>query len=233
MTNDSMNNNSYTLTKKRFLENHKFENQSHLIFANDSICLDNDDTKVYLGVYFKVILTKKEDDLQIKINLYSWSNKKQSLVGIDKSIWSDSDFGSGKYLEKIKKHYKNIAENLLLVFNKLKYFWQLKEILYRINNPTFIFHYKLLNSFSKTILEEFYTKNFSYYPILNIEILKNRSNNLGVSNLFLPNYIEGLYIDGLEISVDLDDSDFAVIEYYGSDEDKDKFMKKLGLIYEK
>ena len=65
--------------------------------------LENDNKKVDLGIFFKLILSKKSNDLKVEISLYSWSNIKQSLVPIDKSIWKDYEFGAGKHIPKIEK----------------------------------------------------------------------------------------------------------------------------------
>ena len=140
--------NRYSITLKSFLKDKKFNSKSFIISANDNLVLDNDNIKVNLGIYFKLILEKKENDLHIKLSLYSWSNKKQILVPLEKSIWIDEDFGGGKYISKIEKNYKNIVENFLYIFKELKYLWQLKEIIHKLETPTFIFHYKLLNTFS-------------------------------------------------------------------------------------
>ncbi|WP_151029504.1 hypothetical protein [Aliarcobacter cibarius] len=93
----------YSLTLKNFLENKKFNNKSFFINANDELVLENDNIKVDLGVFFKLILSKKSNDLKIEISLYSWSNVKQSLVSIDKSIWKNYEFGAGKHIPKIDR----------------------------------------------------------------------------------------------------------------------------------
>ena len=52
-------------------------------------------------------------------------------------------------------------------------------------------------------------------PILNTALLKSQSDiSRRISNLFLPHYCDGFYIGdiGIEISVDLNNDDLAVIE---------------------
>ena len=222
--------NRYSITLKNFLKDKKFNSKSFIISANDSLVLDNDNIKVNLGIYFKLILTKKENDLHIKLSLYSWSNKKQILVPLGKSIWIDEDFGNGKHINKIEKHYKNIVDNFLYIFSKLKYLWQLKEIIHKLENPTFIFHYKLLNTFSKDTIKNICLKYFHNYPILNISLLKNKIESNSHNHIFLPNYIEGFYIYGLEVSVDLNETDFAVIENDDGIITKDECLKLLGIL---
>ena len=207
-------NNVYNLVLKNFFKNNeKFNNKSFLIDANDDILLDkNDESKISSGVYFKLYLSKVSNDLKIKLLLYSWCNGTQTYVVLNKSIWNEEGFGGGKYLSKIGNHYKRIVENFLDVFKQIEYYWQLKEIIHKLENPIFSFHYKLLNTFSREFLEKFLLEEFDIYPILNVALLKNKIDRKNISQIFLANYTEGLYVNGIEISVDLDDSDFAIIE---------------------
>ena len=207
-------NNVYNLVlKKKLKSSDKFNNKSFLINANDDILLNkNDESKIGSGVYFKLYLSRISNDLKIKLLLYSWSNGIQTYVVLNKSIWSEKGFGGGKYISKIENHYKKIAENFLDIFKQIKYYWQLKEIIHKLENPIFSFHYKLLNTFSREFLEKFLLEDFDIYPILNVALLKNKIDRQNISQIFLPNYTGGFYIDGIEISVDLDDRDFAIIE---------------------
>lgn len=223
-------NNVYNLVLKKFFKNDdKFNNKSFLINANDDILLDkNDESKISSGIYFKLYLSKVSNDLKIKLLLYSWCNETQTYVVLNKSIWSEEGFGAGKYISKIENHYKKLVENFLSVFKLIKYYWQLKEIIHKLENPIFSFHYKLLNTFSRNFLEKFLLEDFDIYPILNIALLKNRIDKQNISQIFSPNYTEGLYINGMEISVDLDDSDFAIIEDDIGVITKDKFLESIG-----
>jgi len=207
-------NNVYNLVLKNFFKsNDKFNNKSFLINVNDDILLDkNDKSKTSSGIYFKLYLSKVSNDLKIKLLLFSWCNETQTYVVLNKSIWNEEGFGSGKYIPKIENHYKRIVENFLSVFKQIKYYWQLKEIIHKLENPILSFHYKLLNTFSRAFLEKFVLEKFDIYPILNVVLLKNKIDKQNISQIFLPNYTEGLYVYGIEISVDLDDSDFAIIE---------------------
>ena len=220
-------NNVYNLVLKNFFKNNeKFNNKSFLIDANDDILLDkNDESKISSGVYFKLYLSKVSNDLKIKLLLYSWSNGTQTYIVLNKSIWSEEGFAGGKYISKIENHYKKIVENFLSVFKQIKYYWQLKEIIHKLENPIFSFHYKLLNTFSREFLEKFLLEDFDIYPILNVALLKNKIDRQNISQIFLPNYTGGFYIDGIEISVDLDDSDFAIIENDGCDITRERFFE--------
>lgn len=220
-------NNVYNLVLKNFFkENEKFSNKSFLIDANDDILLDkNDESKISSGVYFKLYLSKVSNDLKIKLLLYSWCNGTQTYVVLNKSIWNEEGFGGGKYISKIENHYKKIVENFLSLFKQIKYYWHLKEIIHKLENPIFSFHYKLLNTFSREFLEKFLLEKFDIYPILNVVLLKNKIDRQNISQIFLPNYSGGFYINGIEISVDLDDSDFAIIENDGRDITRERFFE--------
>lgn len=220
-------NNVYNLVLKNFFKNNeKFNNKSFLIDANDDILLDkNDESKISSGVYFKLYLSKVSNDLKIKLLLYSWSNKTQTYAVLNKSIWNEEGFGGGKYISKIGNHYKRIVENFLDVFKQMTYYWKLKEIIHKLENPIFNFHYKLLNTFSREFLEKFLLEKFDIYPILNVVLLKNRIHKQNIPQIFLPNYTEGFYLNGIEISVDLDDSDFAIIEDDGREITRERFFE--------
>lgn len=71
--------------------------------------------------------------------LYSWCNDSQTYVPLEKSIWIEEGFGDGKYINQIKNHYKKLIEDFLNIFKLIKYYWQLKEIINKLENPTFIF----------------------------------------------------------------------------------------------
>lgn len=220
-------NNVYNLVLKNFFKNNeKFNNKSFLIDANDDILLDkNDESKISSGVYFKLYLSKVSNDLKIKLLLYSWCNGTQTYVVLNKSIWNEEGFGGGKYISKIGNHYKRIVENFLDVFKQIEYYWHLKEIIHKLENHIFSFHYKLLNTFSREFLEKFLLEKFDIYPILNVALLKNRINRQNIPQIFSPHYTSGFYMNGIEISVDLDDSDFAIIENDGRDITRDRFLE--------
>ena len=227
-------NNVYNLVLKNFFKNNeKFNNKSFLIDANDDILLDkNDESKISSGVYFKLYLSKVSNDLKIKLLLYSWCNGTQTYAVLNKSIWNEEGFGGGKYISKIGNHYKRIVENFLDVFKQIEYYWHLKEIIHKLENPIFNFHYKLLNTFSKKSLEDICLKHFNNYPILNVAILKEKVYDR-IHYLFLPNYVNGFYIFGIEASVDLDETDYAIIENDSKEILMQECLKLLGVEDEK
>lgn len=57
--------------------------------------------------------------------------------------------------------------------------------------------------------------------------MKNKIDRYDIPQLFLPHYVEGFYRNGIEISVDLDESDFAIIEDDSGVISRDECLKLL------
>jgi hypothetical protein len=96
---------NYKVVKKNFFKHIATTdfNKTFLINACDIIMLENDDTKtISTGVYFKLDIKKKNQDLEIELYLYSWCNDKQDYVPLESSIWKEEGFGSSKYIPTIK-----------------------------------------------------------------------------------------------------------------------------------
>ena len=70
-----------------------------------------------------------------------------------------------------------------------------------MENPKYIFHYKLINTFSQEILEKIFLIHFENYPILNMSKLKNHIFQDDFSTLFIPKYIKNFYMNNLIVSV--------------------------------
>lgn len=199
------------LLKKDFLKNITFTKKSFLICASDEILLNKKISEhTVLSIYFKLEIIKNDNNLQVVINLYAWSNNNQKLVPIKDSLWSWSK--DKEKLLIIESHYKTIIENFFSIFKYIENYWQLKELIHKIETKSFLFHYKILNIFQKEIIENIMLKEFKIYQILNIPLLKNKLYKDDIPHLFLPNYVDVIYFNGMKISVDFDDSDFAVIE---------------------
>ena len=226
-----MKNNHKVIVKNFFKDNEDFKNKILFINANDEIFLDKNDKKsINTGVYFKIFISKKSNDLKIKL-LFFVLDEKLNCVLIEKSIWNQDSFGKGKYIPKIKLHYKIIINNLLQIFKKLKYFWQLKELIYQIQNPKYIFHYKLINTFSEEILEKIFLTHFENYPILNIPMLKNHNYSNSYQYIFLPKYIDNFYMNNMLITVTSNENDFTAIEdVYNGIITKEKFLHRINLM---
>lgn len=198
-------------TKNFFKENENFDKKVFLLNVCDEILLEKSNkSSTYSGVYLKIFISKKSTDLHVKLSLFAL-DKISNYVPIKKSIWSQDSFEKGKYITKIKLHYKKVIKNLLLIFKQLKHFWQLKELIYQIENPKFIFHYKLLNTFSQEILEKIFLTHFENYPILNIPMLRNYDYSNNFKYIFLPKYVSGFYIDDILVRVSSKD-DLAEIK---------------------
>ena len=179
--------------KNFFKENENFNNKTFLLNVCDKILLEKSNkSSTYSGVYFKIFISKKSTDLHIKLALFAL-DETSNYVPIKKSIWSQDSFGKSKYIPKIKLHYKKVIKKFLQIFKRLKHFWQLKELIYQIENPKLIFHYKLINTFSQEILEKIFLTHFENYPILNIPMLRNYNYSNNLQYIFLPKYISGFY----------------------------------------
>ena len=216
--------------KNFFKENENFNNKTFLLNVCDKILLEKSNkSSTYSGVYFKIFISKKSTDLHIKLALFAL-DETSNYVPIKKSIWSQDSFGKSKYIPKIKLHYKKVIKNFLQIFKRLKHFWQLKELIYQIENPKLIFHYKLINTFSQEILEKIFLTHFENYPILNIPMLRNYNYSNNLQYIFLPKYISGFYIDDILVRISSKD-DFAEIEdVYNGVITKEKFLHKLNLL---
>ena len=217
-------------TKNFFKENENFDKKTFLLNVCDEILLEkNNKNSTYSGVYFKIFISKKSTDLHVKLSLFAL-DKTSNHVPIKKSIWSQDSFGKGKYIPKIKLHYKKVIKNLLQLFRELKYFGQLKELIYQIENPKFIFHYKLVKTFSQEILEKIFFTHFKNYPILNIPMLRNYNYSNSFQYIFLPKYVSGFYMDDILIRVS-SENDFAEIEdVYSGVITKEEFLFRLNLL---
>ena len=216
--------------KNFFKENENFNNKTFLLNVCDKILLEKSNkSSTYSGVYFKIFISKKSTNLHVKLALFAL-DETSNYVPIKKSIWSQDSFGKSKYIPKIKLHYKKVIKKFLQIFKRLKHFWQLKELIYQIENPKLIFHYKLINTFSQEILEKIFLTHFENYPILNIPMLRNYNYSNNLQYIFLPKYISGFYIDDILVRISSKD-DFAEIEdVYNGVITKEKFLHKLNLL---
>lgn len=216
--------------KNFFKKNENFDKKTFLLNVCDEILLEKSNkSSTYSGVYFKILISKKSTDLHVKLALFAL-DETSNYLPIKKSIWSQDSFGKGKYIPKIKLHYKKVIKNLLQFFRELKYFGQLKELIYQIENPKFIFHYKLVNTFSQEILEKIFLTHFENYPIVNIPMLRNHNYSNSFQYIFLPKYIRDFYMDDILVRVSSED-DFAKIEdVYNGVITKEEFLFRLNLL---
>jgi hypothetical protein len=201
-----------------------------IVNANDEVALI-DNSIINSGVFFKIEIYKKLSTLFIDLELLSWSNSELKNVTLERSIWAEEGFGGGENIPIIKNHYSKIISNFFTAMEQLKYHWQLKDMLHKMKHPTFIFHYKLLNLFTQVELEKIMLAYFENHPIFNVSLFNQRPRSIEIGYLFLPHTISGLYIDGMELSVDLDQSDMPIIE---DNENgilsKEQFLSRLTLL---
>lgn len=221
--------NEYKLKVKNFFKDMNYKRKNYLLDANDEIPLEEKDNKLsWTGVYLNFTLNQVVFDLNISINIYSWGNEQQKYVDIYDSNWSEDSFGGGKYISEITKHYEIIIEKIFRYIKEFKYEWHLEQFIHQLENPIFDFHYKLLNTFTETELKSIILSNFKNYPILNICKLKNTSNFKYNDSLFQKHVINGFYLDGVEVSTDLNESNTVLIEDDMVGEiDKKSFLEKI------
>lgn len=219
----------YILRKKNFYTKKDTSTlkKLFLIDANDTI-IRKGNKSILSDVYFQLKIQKEERDLLVSIKLLSWSNIKQKYVKLEKSIWSEQELKNRFYIATIEKHYKKIIKKFFTLLSSLRYNWQIKDLIYKMEHPTFIFHYKLLNTFSKQELEKLFLKYYENYPIFNTANYTSLQKNLTIGYSFLPQIINGFYLNGYEISVDSNKIDSAVIEDLSSGIiSKKEFLKRL------
>lgn len=224
--------NKFFCTIENFYKDHTKEpfHASFLINACDEVAL-NDTMQVMSGIYFKLDIYKKNKNLIADIELLSWSNSRQKHIPLNESIWTEEGFGEGKHIPAIETHYEKVVSNFFDALKTLKYNWQLKNLIHKIENPTFVFHYKLLNLFTQQELEEIMRTHFSNHPILNMSLFQKPPKHNTLDYAFLPHVVNGFYLDDIEVSVDLDESDMPLLEDVESGiVTKEEFLKRLALI---
>lgn len=220
---------TYIFTKTDFYKDSKLKDFSKTFLCNGSDDIILEESAICDSViFFKIKFEKLQNDLVVTITLFSWANDKSTYVPLHLSIWASESFGDGKNIPLIEKHYLPVINNLFEALEYLKYHWELKELFYKMKHPSFNFHYKLLNLFTQKELETICLENYRYYPRLNIHLLKLTPNKYTLRDIFLPHNVDGFYLYGMEISVDLDDSDYPTIEdEYSHIISKKEFMTKL------
>ena len=190
-----------------------------------------------LPVCIELKILKQQSSIDYTLSLFSFSNESQKYVAIENSWFMGTKIEN--LIEKIALEYDPILDNFAKVLESIKYGDQLKELLYRMENITYVFHYKLLNMFTQEELEEISSKLYNEIPRLNIALLKSQEDIYWERDLFLPCYKNGYYayMDEIEISTDLDGSDYPTIEYegrryYNSSPTKQELLKLLSESYD-
>jgi hypothetical protein len=219
------------ITIENFFKNmQKDWKKEYLINANDKIILDN--LIKTTDTYFNLTFQKYKDDLIITIKLYAWSNRAQDYVPLKKSTLSEET-----NIPLIEQHYRPIIQNFL---KGLKGYLNnqscLKEFIDIIENPAVKYHYKLLNTFTKEELDKI---NSLYRHIPELDVcMFYQEYRIKFPYVFKVEYRNFFYIDSIEISVDLDDNDYARISDFSKDYkyskiSKEEALKKLLLEEEK
>jgi hypothetical protein len=210
------------ITIENFFENKEKDwKKEYLINAKDKIVIDN--LIKITDIYFNLTFQKYKDDLIITIKLYAWSNSAQDYV-----LLKDSIFNEGENIPSIEQHYIPIIQNFL---KGLKGYLNnqscLKEFIDIIENPAVKYHYKLLNTFTKEELDKI---NSLYRNIPKLDVcMFYQEYRVNFPYVFKVEYRDFFYIDSIEISVDLDDSDYARIDDLSKDYKYSKISKEEAL----
>lgn len=199
----------------------------YLLDATHDIKLAN---KNYLAdIYIKLEILKEKSTVVYKLYFYTWSNKQGKAIPIVYSSLEES------VKKSILNTYKPIIDNLIKILQSITTSSQLKELMYRLKHSTYIFHYKLLNMFTPQELERIF-RHKSLYLKLNIPLLQASNKEHKLGNLFLPNYIDNIKANGVEIRVDLNTDDYPLVNvkgYHYSDRNmiKREIMNKILTVF--
>lgn len=207
---------------------------SDLMQINLSKCFDIKAEYVVLKTCFE----RNKNDLIISIELMGWSNDKQDYLPVDNSVYATefheySIFDYGEFCIK----YTDVAKKLLGYFSNFQNYWEFKEFFYHFENPIIVYHYKILKTFTTQELQKL-TSIFDYsYPILNVAALDTCDRHTHYNMLFLTHYFNGCFFGigkatdkYIEISVDLHESDYAVIENEDGKISKEKLFEIISAV---
>jgi len=208
----------------------RFTNKSFLLKIDDYITLDNQ-KHTSTSIFFRLNMIRNLNDLNIDLEIHSWSNDGQKYVSLADSIWMENEFGNGKYIDTIEKQFELIINNFLKVISYFKEEYEVKEFIHRLENQKYNFHYQLLNLFSQDILEKMVNNCFDNYPILNIGLLKSDINKDSIRYLILPRYADGFYYDNITVNVGSCNGNCPTIydNVNGCEITKDEFLERTGL----
>lgn len=152
-----------------------------------------------ISVYIYIMLSIDRKKRYFATSLYA-QNHYGKYVELDKSFYHDGlsqeDFYSFKnYYMQIEQDFLTYITTTIDTKDKLDSFIQ------RLENPKFVFHPKLLNVFSQNELEGYFQKDEDNI-LLDIKDVSK----------FKPRQIDGWLNEEVEVSTDLDDNDFPLLE---------------------
>ncbi|MFW6307381.1 MAG: hypothetical protein ACOC08_01920 [Campylobacterales bacterium] len=201
--------------------NTKFEIVKKKFFSNEITFPSSKSYHIRVdNIIFYTAFIRKKLDLTISVELFGWSNTYQENTPLMLSSWVD-DINEGKELNGILEKYSPLAQKFLKYLEEFRYAWEYKELFYQFEHPNIIYHYKFHNSFScKELGRLSNIFDFSSSPILNTASFEANEGKLSYNELFLPYYFNSCFFftdkacdSGIvEISTDLNESDYVVIE---------------------
>jgi len=222
--------NKYSRNIETILQEDNIDNfeKKYLLDAESNLTVAKKQWSIPVFIELKIVKIKSH--ICYTLSLFSWSNEEGKNVAIENSFLQNVEIEN--FLEQVILKYEPILSNLIKILEAIQYPDQLKELIFRLENITYLFHYKLLNMFTQQELENIFSKNFNIYQKINVQFLKIKEETLyWQSNLFLPTYISGFYAKGIEVSTDLSRDDYPTIEF---NEDKKVTLSKekiLGILF--
>ncbi|MCK9161696.1 MAG: hypothetical protein RBQ81_05060 [Arcobacteraceae bacterium] len=200
----------YSMIKKDFFKNLEATLDKSIIFQITDVY-----SECYYPIFADIRFKRVANDMSIDLALLSWSNDTQKYATIDKAYFTDFE-DAQDIIEFAAKHYEPIVEKLFAMFKEVRYFWTFKEFFHKAENHTYIIHYKLLNDLPYNKWKEL-LDSMNFTPIIDIPLVKaiDDIRHTTIENIIRPIVFNGFYSNGVEISVDLDESDYPVYEYDG------------------
>jgi len=188
--------------------------EKYIISINDVFEFKKDDV-MWIELYIRLAIDTK--NISFQGELLGWSNDKQKYIEFDKSEYTQLP---KEQYDKIDSFYKTkLAQYLEHINNTIKTQEELTKFISLLKYPNIKYHHKLINSFGYERLDKFVRGYLKIYPILDVKTLK-----------IVPNEVNGWYGDDIEVSSDLTDNDFVLIEdlYDGYEEiDVEEFFKRV------
>jgi len=224
--------NKYSRNIETVLEEDNIDDFEKIYLLDVKSDVKVEETLWFMPIYIELKIVKIKSLVCYTLSLFSWSNEEGKNVAIENSFLQDVQIEN--FLEQVALEYEPILKNLVKILEAIQYADQLKELIFRLENITYIFHYKLLNMYTQQELEDVFSKKFNIYQKINVSYLKAIEDTLHwQSNLFLPIYLSGFYANGIEVSTDLSRDDYPTIDDCNENKkdslSKEEILKILGV----
>lgn len=132
-----------------FLENGKYRRQSIVNFFKNYPMEDFEKSYIFniqdqigtkkrnydIVAHFELKIIKQNNNLLYDLSLLVWSNKEQKYIPIDIENWINKNFSFEKSLPFMEVYWRKFISALEQKLACVKRIWQLKELMYRMENP--------------------------------------------------------------------------------------------------